>query len=67
MPDVPVAIQGELRPEWLIKLEEALAMMHEAGWYFSAYDEDFQQLEFQGHPYIWKGQPKMSRWTIDLF
>lgn len=49
---------GDLRPDWLIILEEALDAARQAGWKPAA------PIVMQGDPYIWNGEPKVATWTI---
>lgn len=58
MNEIPVRIQGELRPEWLIRLNDAIADAEAAGWHLRG------EIRLEGHPYIWKGEPRMTSWTV---
>lgn len=58
MNELPVRIQGELRPGWLIRLNNAIADAEAAGWHLR------DEIRFEGHPYIWNDEPKMASWTV---
>lgn len=51
--------EGDLRPDWLIALDEALAAARDAGWKPAA------PIVMQGDPYVWNGEPRVATWTID--
>lgn len=58
MTDVRISVEGEdLTPSWLKKLKEALQEAHDAGW------DSTVPIVMQGHPYVFAGQPRMSKWT----
>ena len=56
--ELKVRIKGELRPEWMIHLEDAIADAAAAGWILRT------DVVLEGAPYTWKGRPEMSRWTV---
>lgn len=47
------------RPDWLKTIEDAISDAKKTGWNLTT------QIVFEGEPYIWEGEPKMSTWSID--
>lgn len=59
MNEIQVAGTGGLCPDWLIRIEEALAEARKEGW------EPKLPFVFEGYPYIWQGEPRMATWAIE--
>lgn len=60
MTEIPITLAPgfDPRPDWLKRIEGAVVEARDAGWNLSGH------LVFEGHPYIWDGEPKMSSWTV---
>lgn len=59
MPEIPVRVVGDLEPEWLKAIQRGIDDAEAAGWHLRT------TIRFEGHPYIWRGEPRMASWTID--
>lgn len=57
--EMHITFHGDLRPAWLVALEEALAAAREQGWTPAG------PIVMNGDPYIWDGEPRVATWTID--
>lgn len=57
---VSVAGSGELRPDWLVALEQALEDARAQGW------KPAGSIVMEGDPYIWAGELRVARWTIEV-
>lgn len=52
---------GNLSPDWLDALQGAVRAARKAGW-----KPTTGRLVFEGYPYIWRGEPKTSTWTLSF-
>lgn len=59
MTGIQINAAGDLRPDWLVRLEDAISEARAAGW------NHREPIVFEGHPYVWDGEPRMATWTVE--
>lgn len=64
MTELHVTIQGELRPAWLLRILDALDEAHDKGWHLKGFENG--DMIFHGHPYVFKGEPHVAKWTHEV-
>ncbi len=50
---------ADLCPEWYKDILKAIEEARQEGWNLKT------DIVFEGHPYVWEGDPKMSSWSIE--